>query len=66
LDKRHSPISAVGRDVVATPVRPTLNLSSDREANNVVDVVTDSIVAVLTANIEIDGCASSKRSAQEK
>ena len=30
-------------------------MSSDREANNFVNVVTDSIVAVLTANIEVDG-----------
>ena len=45
----------VGRDVVATLVREALNLSSDREANNIVNVVTDSIVAVLAANIEVDG-----------
>lgn len=44
----------VGRDVVAVLVRKALNLSSDREANNLVNVVTDSIVAVLTANIEVD------------
>jgi nucleoid DNA-binding protein len=30
-------------------------LSSDREANNVVNVVADSILAVLTANIDVDG-----------
>jgi nucleoid DNA-binding protein len=45
----------VGRDVVATLVRKALNLSSDREANNVVDVVTDSIVTVLAANIDNNG-----------
>jgi nucleoid DNA-binding protein len=45
----------VGRQSVATLVRKALNLSSDREANNVVNVVTDSIVAVLTASIEVDG-----------
>jgi len=55
LDKRHSPIPAVGRDAVAVLVRKALNLSCDREANNVVDVVTDSILAALTANIEVDG-----------
>jgi nucleoid DNA-binding protein len=54
LDKRHSPTSAVRRDVVATLVRQALNLSSDREANNIVNVVTASIVSVLTAHIEID------------
>jgi len=58
LDQRHSP--PVGRDAVATLVRQALNLSSDREANNLVNVVTDSIVAVLTANIELDGFGLSK------
>jgi nucleoid DNA-binding protein len=37
----------VGRDVVAKLVRETLGLSSDREANNVVNVVTSSIVTVI-------------------
>jgi len=32
-------------------------LSSDGEANNIVNVVTASLVAVLTAHIEIDGFA---------
>ena len=58
MDQRHSP--PVGRDAVATLVRQALNLSSDREANNLVNVVTDSIVAVLTANIELDGFGLSK------
>jgi hypothetical protein len=40
---------------VATLVRQALNLSSDREANHVVNTVTNSIVAVLAANIEVDG-----------
>lgn len=44
-----------GRDVVATLVRAKLNLTSDREANNVVNVVTDAIVATLTTNIEVNG-----------
>ena len=45
----------VGRDAVATLVRLALDLSSDCEANHVVNVVTDSIVAVVKANIETDG-----------
>jgi hypothetical protein len=45
----------VGRDTVAALVRQALNLSSDREANFVVNTVTDSIVAVISANIDIDG-----------
>jgi nucleoid DNA-binding protein len=45
----------VGRDTVGALVRQTLNLSSDREANFVVNTVTDSIVAVITENIDIDG-----------
>ena len=48
-------MTQVGRDVVATLVRKELGLSSDREADNIVNVVTDSILAVLTANIEVDG-----------
>lgn len=40
---------------MAILVRQALNLSSDREANNIVNVVTNSIVAVLSANIEVDG-----------
>ena len=39
----------VGRKTVAARVREQLQLSSDREANNVVNVVTDSIVAEITA-----------------
>ena len=45
----------VGRETVTVLVRQALNLSSDREADNVVNVVTDSIVAVITENIDIDG-----------
>jgi nucleoid DNA-binding protein len=45
----------VGRDVVAKLVRETLGLSSDREANNVVNVVTSSIVTVIRENIEKNG-----------
>jgi len=45
----------VGRETVTTLVRLALNLSSDREADNVVNVVTDSIVAVITDNIDMDG-----------
>jgi nucleoid DNA-binding protein len=45
----------VGRDVVATLVRHALNLSSDREANNVVNVVTSSIVTVIRENIDTNG-----------
>jgi nucleoid DNA-binding protein len=45
----------VGRETVTVLVRQALNLSSDREADNVVNVVTDSIVAVITDNIDIDG-----------
>ncbi len=52
---KHSKGPLVGRDVVAILVRKELNLSSDRQANNVVNVVIDSIVAVVTGNIEIDG-----------
>jgi nucleoid DNA-binding protein len=45
----------VGRDVVATLVRQALNLSSDREADNVVNVVTGSIVTVIRENIDTNG-----------
>jgi nucleoid DNA-binding protein len=45
----------VGRETVTAQVRQALNLSSDREADNVVNVVTDSIVTVITENIDIDG-----------
>jgi nucleoid DNA-binding protein len=46
----------VGRGTIAALVRQALNLSSDREAANfVVNTVTDSIVAVITENIDIDG-----------
>ncbi len=45
----------VGRDVVATLVRQALNLSSDREANHVVNVVIDSIVTVIRENIDTNG-----------
>jgi nucleoid DNA-binding protein len=45
----------VGRETITSRVRIALNLSSDREADNIVNVVTDSIVAVITENIDIDG-----------
>jgi nucleoid DNA-binding protein len=45
----------VGRDTVAALVRQTLNLSSDREANFVVNTVTDSIVTVIRENIDVNG-----------
>jgi nucleoid DNA-binding protein len=44
-----------GRETVAARVREALNLSSDREADNIVNVVIDSIVAVMKENIEVDG-----------
>lgn len=44
-----------GGDGIAARVRQALNLSSDREANLVVNTVTDSIVAEISANIDIDG-----------
>jgi nucleoid DNA-binding protein len=43
------------RETIAARVRTALTLSSDREANFVVNTVTDSIVAEITANIELDG-----------
>jgi nucleoid DNA-binding protein len=52
---KHPKGAQVGRDAIAARVRQALSLSSDREANNVVNVVTDNIVAVLAANIEISG-----------
>jgi nucleoid DNA-binding protein len=45
----------VGRDVVAVLVRKELNLSSDREADNIVNVVLHSIVSEIATNIEVDG-----------
>jgi nucleoid DNA-binding protein len=48
-------MTQVGRDVVAKLVRETLGLSSDREANNVVNVVTGSIVTVIRENIDTNG-----------
>jgi nucleoid DNA-binding protein len=45
----------VGRETVTVRVRQALNLSSDRESDNVVNIVTDSIVAVITENIDVDG-----------
>ena len=44
----------VGRDTIAPRVRAALNLSSAREANNVVNTVLDAIVAEITANIDTD------------
>ncbi len=45
----------VGRETVTARVRQALNLNSDREADNVVNIVMDSIVAVITENIDEDG-----------
>ena len=45
----------VGRETVTALVRQALNLNSDREADNVVNIVMDSIVAVITENIDQDG-----------
>jgi nucleoid DNA-binding protein len=45
----------VGREVVAEKVRYELNLSADREADKVVKVVLNTIVAVIRENIDTDG-----------
>ena len=45
----------VGRETIAARVRAALSLCSDREANNVVNTVTDSIVAEIAENIEVNG-----------
>lgn len=47
----------VGREVVTAQVRMALNLSSDREADNVVKVVLYAIVATIQSNIDTDGFA---------
>jgi nucleoid DNA-binding protein len=52
VDRKELP---AGRETVAARVRQALNLSSDREADNIVNVVIDSIVAVMKENIEVDG-----------
>ena len=44
-----------GRETVAARVRRVLNLSSDRQADNIVNVVLDSIVAEIGENIDTDG-----------
>jgi nucleoid DNA-binding protein len=45
----------VGRDTIAARVRAGLNLSSDREADNIVRTVLDCIMAQITDNIDTDG-----------
>ena len=45
----------VGRETVTMRVRKVLNLSSDRQADNIVKVVLDSIVAEIGENIDTDG-----------
>jgi nucleoid DNA-binding protein len=47
----------VGREVVTAQVRIALNLSSDREADNVVKVVLEAIIATIHSNIDTDGFA---------
>jgi len=44
----------VGRETIASRVRAALGLSSDREANNVVNTVLDAIVGEITENINTD------------
>ncbi len=44
-----------GRKTIAARVRQALNLSSDREADFVVNTVTHCIVAEISANIDTDG-----------
>ena len=44
-----------GRETVTARVRKALNLSSDRQADNLVNVVLDSIVAEIVENIDTDG-----------
>jgi nucleoid DNA-binding protein len=44
-----------GRETVTARVQKVLNLSSDRQADNIVKVVLDSIVAELTENLDTDG-----------
>jgi hypothetical protein len=44
-----------GRETVAARVRRVLNLSSDRQADNIVNVVLESIVAEIGENIDTDG-----------
>lgn len=47
--------SQVGRDTIAARVRAALNLSSDREANNIVVAVLDAIMGEITENIDTNG-----------
>ncbi len=45
----------VGRGTVAALVRNKLNMTSDRQADHLVNTVTDSIVQVMRDNIDTDG-----------
>jgi len=45
----------VGRGTVAALVRTKLHLPSDRQADHLVNTVTDSIVQVMRDNIDTDG-----------
>jgi nucleoid DNA-binding protein len=45
----------VGRKTVTALVRTKLNLPSDRQADRLVNTVTDSIVQVIRENIETNG-----------
>ena len=45
----------VGRKTVTALVRTKLNLPSDRQADHLVNTVTDSIVQVMRDNIDTDG-----------
>jgi nucleoid DNA-binding protein len=45
----------VGRKAVAALVRTKLNLPSDRQADHLVNTVTDSIVQVIRENIDTNG-----------
>jgi nucleoid DNA-binding protein len=45
----------VGRKTVTALVRTKLNLPSDRQADHLVNTITDSIVQVIRENIETNG-----------
>jgi nucleoid DNA-binding protein len=45
----------VGRDITAARVRAALNLSSDREANDIVAAVLDAIAGEITEDIDTNG-----------
>jgi nucleoid DNA-binding protein len=45
----------IGRGTVAALVREKLNMTSDRQADHLVNTVTDSIVQVMRDNIDTDG-----------